>query len=75
MAGFRWGQTGPERKIHWKACHFLARPKAGGGLGFRDFECFNLALLSKQSWRIIQELEALYVRVLKGLYFPPQIFH
>ncbi|KAH1066453.1 hypothetical protein J1N35_031440 [Gossypium stocksii] len=27
-AGFQWGQTGAERKIHCKAWHFLACPKA-----------------------------------------------
>ncbi|KAM1761103.1 hypothetical protein ACFX12_003908 [Malus domestica] len=39
--------------------------KSEGGLGFRSFKEFNLALLAKQSWRIINEPNSLWVRFLK----------
>lgn len=40
------------------------------GLGFRELDTFNVALLTKMVDRVNNEPSSLWVRVLKGLYYP-----
>lgn len=56
--------------IHWKKLRLLGDTKSQGDLGFRDFEVFNKALLTKQIWRFIKTLNFLSVQILKSKYFP-----
>ncbi|KAL4286078.1 hypothetical protein AHAS_Ahas19G0050200 [Arachis hypogaea] len=44
--------------------------KKEGGLGFKEFHHQNTAQLAKQAWRIIKNLEATWVQILKAIYFP-----
>jgi hypothetical protein len=52
----------------------MGRAKERGGLGFRDLEWFNLALLAKQGWRLIQNPNSLVAKILKEKYHPNAMF-
>lgn len=57
-----------ERKMSWISWSKMTMAKGDGGLGFRDIQCFNDALLGKLSWRIMNNPEGLLARILKGKY-------
>jgi hypothetical protein len=69
MRSFWWGSKDGKRRTCWVAWEDMTMPKYMGGLGFRDMELFNLALLARQAWRILQDPGALSARILKAVYF------
>ncbi|KAK6124264.1 hypothetical protein DH2020_042016 [Rehmannia glutinosa] len=70
VSKFWWGGNEDKRKIHWMCWDKLRRPKHLGGMGFRDLELFNQALLAKQVWRLIDRPHSLVSRIFKAKYFP-----
>ncbi|OMO90460.1 putative ribonuclease H protein [Corchorus capsularis] len=74
IAKFWWGSTDSKRRIRWKSWDSSCTSKLDGGLGFRDFESFNLALLAKQCWRLSPDGSSLCFRVLKAKYFHQSSF-
>jgi len=67
---FWWSHDPDKRKIHWVGRVKLCDRKANGGLGFRDLDRFNDALLTKQVWRLLQDTDSLVARLLKSKYYP-----
>ncbi|XP_074267157.1 putative mitochondrial protein AtMg00310 [Silene latifolia] len=70
VSRFLWGHEEGKRGMAWVSWKAMGRPKAMGGLSFRDFENFNLALLGKQAWRLAIDADCLWVRLMKAKYFP-----
>jgi hypothetical protein len=48
----------------------MLQPNEDGGLGFHDLYHFNLAMLTKQVWRLICNPDSLCGHILKARYFP-----
>jgi hypothetical protein len=74
LRSFWWGSKNGSRKTCWVSWETMCSPKFSGGLGFRDIELFNLAMLAKQAWRILQNPNTLSARILKAVYFPSTDF-
>ncbi|KAK3229334.1 hypothetical protein Dsin_001215 [Dipteronia sinensis] len=69
FARFWWGSNEKEWKIHWGSWNCLCSPKHSRGLGFRDLIVFNRAIVAKQCWRVLTNLDSLAAKVLRGYYF------
>lgn len=75
MNAYWWGnKSGGGRGIRWMAWQYLCVSKRWEGMGFRSLREFNVAMLSKQAWRIIQNPLSLMARIYKAKYFPNQTF-
>lgn len=74
MSKFFWGHKDDDSKIVWMSWTGMGRSKSQGGLGFRDLVSFNLALLAKQGWRLLQFPDSLVARVFKEKYFSQSSF-
>ncbi|XP_074288071.1 putative mitochondrial protein AtMg00310 [Silene latifolia] len=70
VSQFWWGHEERKRGIYWVPWRKLTQPKAMGGMGFRDFALFNLALLGKQAWRLVTNPESLWAHILRTKYYP-----
>ena len=68
LTRFWWDSSNGARKICWVSWDKMTLPKNMGGLGFRDVQVFNQALLAKVGWRIITNPDSLLAKVLLGKY-------
>lgn len=63
-------------KLNWMSWDRMTKHKNAGGMGFRHFRDFNIAMLGKQLWRLITKSNSLVARVYKAKYFAnSDIFH
>lgn len=74
IAKFWWRKGKGKRGIHWCSWSNLCELKEFGGLGFRNFAKFNLSLLAKQGWRLIENPKSLLAQTLRAKYFPNSDF-
>lgn len=66
---FWWSTLKDKQKIPWVAWRKMTTLKQYRGMGFRDLNLFNIALLAKQGWRILKEPQLLLSQVLRAKYF------
>ncbi|XP_048596357.1 uncharacterized mitochondrial protein AtMg00310-like [Brassica napus] len=69
IAQFWWSLNLPKRGIHWVKWEKLCKLREEGGIGFMMIHDFNLALLGKPLWRLVQYPDSLVARVLRDKYF------
>ena len=59
MAKYWWSSNLDRRSLHWLSWKALASPKVKGGMGFKDLQLFNIALLGKHGWRLMTNQNSL----------------
>ncbi|CAJ2677955.1 unnamed protein product [Trifolium pratense] len=65
---FLWGGGLEEKKLCWIKWDHICLPKNQGGLGVKNLELFNTALLSKWKWRLIDERQGVWADLLRYRY-------
>ncbi|KAH9786028.1 reverse transcriptase domain-containing protein [Citrus sinensis] len=69
MNSFWWGNhRSDSRGINWMRWERLCKPKAHGGIGFKQLHHFNVAMHGKQGWRLLSQPDSLVARILKSRY-------
>ncbi|PNX86022.1 ribonuclease H, partial [Trifolium pratense] len=66
LNSFWWGGGTNNKGIRWLAWDRLARPKSEGGLGFRNFQAFNMSMVAKQAWNFVAKPHTLVARIYKA---------
>jgi ribonuclease HI len=74
ISRFWWGHKENDGRVAWMSWKKMGLTKEKGGLGFRDLEFFNLALLAKQGWRLLQNPNSLVATIMKAKYYPNSSF-
>lgn len=62
--GFLWG----DKKLHLISWARICRPKACGGLGFKNLREWRKALLAKQAGRALLEPNSLWIKLVQAKY-------
>ncbi|KAL0822904.1 hypothetical protein Bca101_046581 [Brassica carinata] len=68
LTRFWWDVKPDLRKMSWVSWDKLTLPKGAGGLGFKEIEVFNDALLAKHTWRLLKNPNSLLGQTLLNKY-------
>lgn len=74
MNAFWWGNGSQNESIKWMSWERLCKIKEDGGLGFKRLRSFNIAMLAKQAWRLINNVNSLVTQLMHARYFPQSDF-
>lgn len=75
MSKFFWSSFNKNNsRISWMSWDNMSKHKHAGGLGFKNLRDFNMAMLGKQCWRLITNLDSLVARVYKAKYYAHEDF-
>jgi hypothetical protein len=64
IRSFFWGKTDSRRYMALVGWDKVTLPKSKGGLGIRNLECMNKALMLKVVWKLTQQSDCLWAKVL-----------
>ncbi|XP_057424037.1 uncharacterized protein LOC130717711 [Lotus japonicus] len=73
MRTFLWGGAEGHKKLAWIKWDVVCKPKEMGGLGIKNWNVFNKALLGKWRWRLMHEQNSLWGNVLRAKYTIPNL--
>ncbi|XP_058765404.1 uncharacterized protein LOC131638877 [Vicia villosa] len=68
---FLWGKGDDKRSMCWVSWDKVCLAKEDGGLGVRNLELFNLALVSKWGWRCLMDRDVIWSELLFFRYGDP----
>lgn len=65
---FLWGSTEEKRRLHLVRWSKVIKAKEEGGLGIQAARAKNIAMLAKLNWRLYQEKDSLWAKVILDKY-------
>ncbi|VVA23746.1 PREDICTED: ribonuclease H At1g65750, partial [Prunus dulcis] len=65
---FLWGHAVDKAKVHLVNWETVCKSKCAGGLGVKKAAWMNQALLAKSGWRLLQNDQGLWAKVLRAKY-------
>lgn len=73
-ARFWWKKSAGRKGLHWCSWDSLCLPKGEEGVDFLDLAKFNIVLLAKQGWRLMENSNFLAFRLLYAKYYRGSTF-
>lgn len=67
---FWWGGSKEKRTMYWVNWDEMCKAMEDGGMGFKNLEAFNLAILAKQGWRFLSDTKSHLSIIFKAKYYP-----